>query len=39
MSEYYIPVPLEQAIKEYTDQELIEVISATEFRLEKNNTT
>ena len=36
MSEYYIPVPLEQAIKEYTDQELIEVISTTEFRLEKN---
>ena len=36
MSEYYIPVPLEQAIKEYTDQDLIEVISNTEFRLEKN---
>ena len=36
MSEYYIPVPLEQAIKQYTDQELIEVISTTEFRLEKN---
>ena len=36
MSEYYIPVPLEQAIKEYTDQEIIEVISNTEYRLEKN---
>jgi len=36
MSEYYIPVPLEQAIKEYTDQEVIEVISNIEFRLEKN---
>ena len=36
MSEYYIPIPLEQAIKEYTDQELIEVISGTEFRLKKN---
>jgi len=34
--QYYIPVPLEQAIKEYTDQELIEVISNTEHRLEKN---
>ena len=33
---YMIPVPLEDAIKEYTDQELIEVISNTEFRLEKN---
>ena len=36
MSEYYIPVPLEQAIKQYTDQELVEVISITEFRLKKN---
>ena len=36
MSEYYIPVPLKQAIKEYTDQEVIEVISNIEFRLEKN---
>ena len=36
MSGYMIPVPLEDAIKEYTDQELIEVISNTEFRLEKN---
>ena len=36
MSEYYIPVPLEQAIKEFTDQEVIEVISNIEFRLEKN---
>ena len=36
MSEYYIPVPLEQAIKGYTDQELVEVISNTEFRLKKN---
>ena len=36
MSEYYIPVPLEQAIKEYTDQDLIEVISNTEYRLVKN---
>ena len=36
MSEYYIPVPLEQAIKEYTDQEVIEVISNIEFRREKN---
>ena len=36
MSECYIPVPLEQAIKEYTDQEVIEVISTIEFRLEKN---
>ena len=36
MSEYYIPIPLDQAVKEYTDQELIEVISQTEFRLEKN---
>ena len=36
MSEYYIPVPLEQAIKEYSDQELIEVISNIDFRLEKN---
>ena len=33
---YMIPVPLEDAIKEYTDQELIEVISNIEFRLEKN---
>ena len=36
MSEYYIPVPLEQAIKDYSDQEVIEVISNIEFRLEKN---
>ena len=36
MSEYYIPVPLEQAIIEYTDLEVIEVISNIEFRLEKN---
>ena len=37
MSEqYYIPVPLSQAIKEYTDQEIIEVISSIEYRLEKN---
>ena len=36
MCEYYIPVTLEQAIKEYTDQEVIEVISNIEFRLEKN---
>ena len=36
MSEFYIPVPLEQAIKEYTNQELIEVISNIDFRLEKN---
>ena len=34
--EYFIPVPLEVAIKKYTDQELIEIISKTEFRLEKN---
>ena len=36
MSEYYIPIPLTQAIKEYTDQEVIEVISNIEFRLKKN---
>ena len=36
MSEYYIPVPLKEAIKNYTDQEVIEVISNIEFRLEKN---
>ena len=36
MSEHYIPIPLTQAIKEYTDQELIEVISNIDFRLEKN---
>ena len=35
-NEYYIPIPLTQAIKEYTDQDLIEVISSTEYRLEKN---
>lgn len=34
--EYYIPVPLTQAIKEWSDQELVEIISTTEFRLEKN---
>ena len=36
MSEYIIPVPLSIAIKKYTDQELAEVISGTEFRLKKN---
>lgn len=36
MSEYCIPVPLEQAIKEYDDHELIEVISNIEYRLTKN---
>lgn len=36
MTEYYIPVPLTQAIKDYSDQEVIEVISNIEFRLEKN---
>ena len=36
MSKYYIPVPLEQAIKEYTDQEIVEVISNIEHRLDKN---
>ena len=36
MTQFYIPVPLDQAIKEYTDQELIELISMTEYRLEKN---
>ena len=36
MSKNYIPVPLGQAIKEYSDQEVIEVISNIEFRLEKN---
>ena len=36
MSKHYIPIPLTQAIKDYSDQELIEVISTTEFRLEKN---
>ena len=34
--EYYIPVPLTQAIKEWTDQELVELISNTEHCLEKN---
>ena len=34
--EYYIPVPLTQAIKEWSDQELVELISNTEHRLEKN---
>ena len=34
--EYFIPVPLTQAIKEWTDQELVELISNTEHRLEKN---
>lgn len=33
---YIIPVPLCVAIKEYTDQELIEVICQTEHRLRKN---
>ena len=36
MSKNYIPVPLAQAIKDYSDQEVIEVISNIEFRLEKN---
>ena len=36
MSKNYIPVPLTQAIKDYSDQEVIEVISNIEFRLEKN---
>ena len=36
MSRNYIPVPLSQAIKDYSDQEVIEVISNIEFRLEKN---
>lgn len=36
LQEYFIPVPLEQAIKEYTDQELIEVICQTEHRLKIN---
>ena len=34
--EYFIPVPLTQAIKEWTDQELVELISNTEHRLKKN---
>lgn len=36
MSKHYIPVPLSQAIKDYSDQEVVEVISNIEFRLEKN---
>ena len=36
MSEHYIPVPLTQAIKQYDDHDLIEVISQIEYRLEKN---
>jgi len=36
MSKNYIPVPLSQAIKDYSDQEVIEVISQIEYRLEKN---
>lgn len=36
MPDHYIPVPLSQAIKSYDDQELVEIISNTEFRLEKN---
>ena len=33
---YIIPVPLNDAIKQYSDQELIEVICQTEHRLKRN---
>ena len=34
--QYYVPIPLTAAIKEYSDQELAEVISGTEHRLKVN---
>ena len=36
MEGFVIPVPLSKAIKAYSDQDLIEVISGTEYRLKKN---
>ena len=36
MEGFIIPVPLTIAIKKYSDQDLIEVISGTEYRLKKN---
>ena len=36
MPEHYVPVPLSIAIKEYSDHDLIEVISNIEYRLKKN---
>ena len=36
MEGFIIPIPLTIAIKGYSDQELIEVISSTEYRLKKN---
>ena len=36
MEGFIIPVPLTIAIKKYSDQDLIKVISGTEYRLQKN---
>ena len=36
MEGFIIPVPLTDAIKKYSDQDLIEIISGTEYRLKKN---